>query len=1555
MPDPDAATLSIEPVISWPRDAAPGQRYLLTVDLRTSQRAEAWPFADEEVAFNCLLDALPLFTAQLLDDPVLVVHKFGGTYRPVRFLLTGRDLSPADTAGGVPDAIWLTLSTAWGVPVRTVRLPVRFAPGTGGGNWAGAGDVARLPLPPAVGPGPAERDAAEPDGDGADADETGTGGPGAAEGDATRPGTIAPDSAGPAARELAATEADSTDRAATGSPVLDYLTLGALRLVVEELEDITHWRWVLLDHATGDFLTDHEVYLDSKAWQFTAFADLPGYLLSQGMAPDRWGTPEASRIVTELGAWIGGQVLGPGADILAARGPVTVRVVIPPWARDLLFLPLELAHVNGAPLAAAGITLVTEYAPDAGPAAAGRRQPTHDRVEERFRELAAALAPGAPFPAEEQLARRYDATLAQVRRALADLVIEGIAERGREPVILATTSASGGKRAGDRLRVLALFSAPDRRSQVNLHRERRALARLAGRLAASGRAADIRVLQYGLTPAVLRDALAEAEGWDVVHIAGHGWPGELLLRTPAGESSPLSLADLAGLLEPGRDRIKLVTVSASAPAALDAAEEEVLRSVPDPAEVGSGATHAPAGIATAAAGTGIAHIAFSAPASGSPGVAGGDAQASGIAAVDLAWRLDCAVLAMRYPVADEFAAAYSEVLYELLVAEGQPLARAAGTTMRRLLGAVPALVTEEPGFPASCAAMPTLIGGRAASTVLAAPRNTRSAVTGALSGKMAGFPAEPERFVGRTGLLARASAALAAGSGQAGVLLTGPPGAGKTACALELAYSHEHAFDDLVWYRAPDEGGGDTASALADFAVILERHFPGLEPLRRLADPAEFQDLPRRLNDLAEDRRILIVIDNIESLLTEIGLWRDRRWGHVLEALSMHAGLGRVILTSSRLPAAQIPAVPSGLRIEQVGILSTDEALLLARELPRLRALIHVSLPGASEKAGNRLARDVLRFSRGLPLLLELANHMAADLRGLADLLLDGGHRWGDRRDRLTSGATAQTDDSQDALHAWVPAVTRALSTAGLELFWFACCAEAADRTETVIRLNWDSLWRRLHGDGPPPAWRGLLHTLAGQGLIAAAEGGRLEVHPSVAAIGASVAGPPFQRQVDETLGTFWLDVHRANEASRDDGRVFATNVVRPGLAALPYLLRAREWGLIASIAERVLDDDSTRGTAAALLPFLEQAAASDPRLMPVLIEVLAVLAPRAAETRARAGVQDAAARGDYPAATALLGQLIDLSVRSGQLEEALKLTEERESYAQRAGLASAHQFVIEVQRLQIFEAMGQAARVFAEIERLRDRIAAGAYDDAGPVPWDALELVLDAGRRAAVATSRWPEALDLNDALLTSRRDRGAPPGDIARTRFNSSMPLLELGRIDEARELLAQCGRVFRETGDSEGLGRVTGALAQVESRSGAHDAALSLARDALRYAYRAGEVQAIAAGYYGLGGYLRPAGQPGESLDCYLLSALIAALAGQGTEAEPLRAVASTLREWGESVPRPGNVARLCSELDFPGADPLRLLSTLAADPDAADAALRELIGRAEALAADPSADL
>lgn len=279
-----------------------------------------------------------------------------------------------------------------------------------------------------------------------------------------------------------------------------------LRLEARDYAGPARWRWVLTG-SDGAFIADHQVRLDETAWQFEAFGDLHHYL-SWHVAPDRRGTDDA-RIVAEVGAWITGQVLGPIAGELARRARkrhVTVLVTVPADAADLFSRPLELAHVDGQPLAAQDVTLVMQPAEHAA---------------------------GVP-------ARR------------------------------------------DRLRVLGLFSLPEGGRPLNLRRERQALVTLIGGIAATGKAADVRVLQYGVTRDLLRDVLAEAEGWDIIHISGHGAPGEILLETAEGRPDRVPTADLADLLLAARGHVRLVTVAACWSAAQAVADQRRRLGSPSP-------------------------------------------------------------------------------------------------------------------------------------------------------------------------------------------------------------------------------------------------------------------------------------------------------------------------------------------------------------------------------------------------------------------------------------------------------------------------------------------------------------------------------------------------------------------------------------------------------------------------------------------------------------------------------------------------------------------------------------------------------------------------------------------------------------------------------------------------------------------------------------------------------------------------------------------------------------------------------------------------------------
>jgi hypothetical protein len=154
----------------------------------------------------------------------------------------------------------------------------------------------------------------------------------------------------------------------------------------------------------------------------------------------------------------------------------------------------------------------------------------------------------------------------------------------------------------------------------------------------------------------------------------------------------------------------------------------------------------------------------------------------------------------------------------------------------------------------------------------------------------------------------------------------------------------------------------------------------------KIATPADLDRFLPRLRDLLQEKGLLLVLDNLETLLTPEGQWRDPRWAPLMDALISHDGESRVIRTS-RTPPAGLD--PNRVLVRSVHALSRDESVLLARELPHLRALLHsepepLRAPGSADPA---LGRRVLTLVQGHPKLLELADAAAADPARLASQL----------------------------------------------------------------------------------------------------------------------------------------------------------------------------------------------------------------------------------------------------------------------------------------------------------------------------------------------------------------------------------------------------------------------------------------------------------------------------------------------------------------------------------------------------------------------------------------
>ena len=320
------------------------------------------------------------------------------------------------------------------------------------------------------------------------------------------------------------------------------------------------------------------------------------------------------------------------------------------------------------------------------------------------------------------------------------------------------------------LRILAVFSTPSGGTALDLRRERRIMERLA---ASRPEAVDLHVVQYGSSPERLGALLADPRGWDIVHLAGHGGPGELVLETAAGDPRPVRSSELAGLLRPARPRLKLLITSWCSSAAdtalsmldLDPPDDLLPDSADSPVSVGL--------------------------------------------APRLATQLACTVLAMRHPIGDSLSSHLAEQFYsrlftsatepwEALIAQAVTHSLRTVTPLRPQWLASPVLFT--PPAPPQAPSPPASDRPPVTSQAKADEFLDRSDVGQSDSPSRSGFPLPEagEMFVGRVEALARA------GASDAAVLFTGMPGVGKTACALEMAYLRAGEYMRAVWYRADE-------------------------------------------------------------------------------------------------------------------------------------------------------------------------------------------------------------------------------------------------------------------------------------------------------------------------------------------------------------------------------------------------------------------------------------------------------------------------------------------------------------------------------------------------------------------------------------------------------------------------------------------------------------------------------------------------------------------------------------------------------------------------------
>jgi hypothetical protein len=1056
---------------------------------------------------------------------------------------------------------------------------------------------------------------------------------------------------------------------------------------------------------------------------------------------------------------------------------------------------------------------------------------------------------------------------------------------------------------GESLRILALFSVPPAGSPLNLRDERKHLQSLVSRLAAQGRAIELRTLQYGVTRKRLEQLLVEEEGWDIVHFAGHGTSGALLLERPDGAPDPVTPDAIACLLSASSARLKLVVLVACHSASASVGATLSWLGAPD-----------------------------------TPGVT--IAQAAGRVEQGLtqmpAWvlerGLDCAVLATRYAVDDQYATSFTNALYQRLLERGEPLPRAARIASEHALRAL-ARSRDASHRPLSMT-MPMLLGRHAAELTFAMRPHAHMAARD-VGPVVPPFAAEPRHFVGRVRAMTLASEALAENGTSRGVLFHGMAGAGKTACVVELAWHHLRAarFDQVVWYRAP-ELNTDASMTLSALALAIETQLPGIAMLHAVtSESALAQWLPVLRQTLARTA-VLIVLDNVETLLTASGHWCDQRWSMLMRAFHDHGGTSRVAMSSRLVPTG----MPASFVVLTVHALPLDETLLLIRELPNLRALLEGRSHSVRAARGRELLRDILRAVQGHPKLIEFAEQLAANPERLARRLrgIGGLERVdADAADAyLVRGETrCDVQEFLDQFDSWTRVLSRALSKSVRTVFRLLCALEPDDRRSAVVEANWEALCHQTSHGAPRIEMRAAIARLESCGLVELRAATKqcaqcvFAIHPEVVRVGRAEAGAQFQTRVDEVMVNYWYRVMRVTMDNAAPVANAGATIALAGWSAFPYLQRNGEWEIASQMVERVMRvDDSPRATAM-LLPVVTRMAAATAKTPRALItqSLLARVLNQAGLLREAVqrweAVLDAAERAENFTVAAPVCNDLANAWRSVNVEKALAYSKLHHRYASLAKTGAWSELSALGQQLQLLAQKAQYGEVLSRLPELRrGMIAAGKPGPLeGLLDWNVRAVIFDTASDAALqygraclaaamrlagsqaldwesrARAAWRDSLKYNGKARAAHRRRGALPLELARNRFNDNGPLIALARYSEAYAMLLECKDEFEKENAVAELGDLYSALSTLEQK---RECPPGPERDfeakALRYKYQGGDARHIAISHFNLANRYLAGGPTGDrEFEIGVAHRLAAALIRAATDPDRAGYYAATLK--------------------------------------------------------------
>ena len=665
------------------------------------------------------------------------------------------------------------------------------------------------------------------------------------------------------------------------------------------------------------------------------------------------------------------------------------------------------------------------------------------------------------------------------------------------------------------------------------------------------------------------------------------------------------------------------------------------------------------------------------------------------------------------------------------------------------------------------------------------------------------------------------------------LVLSGLPGAGKTALALALVHDAaiRQAYPDGVLWSGLGQAP-DLAARLGAWAVALGW------PLEALAGFPQLDDRARLLQAALSDRRLLLVLDDA---------WEAPH----ARALQLGGGeSGHLITTRSPALAAEL----AGGSACSVPELDRDAGRsLLGHFAP--------ALVEAQPQAAGRLVEAI----GGLPLALVLVGrHLRAEGRLAQPRRLDAAlQRLADPQARLELAETRPALQAQPSLPFEASITLRsvlALSETAL--------SRAARRALAALAVfppkpnSFSEAAALAVSNGDP----GDLDALLDAGLVEPLSGGRLTLHPIIADY---AAGRGEREGAARRMLTFFGSLPTARgEAlasfADDEANVFA---------ALS-LARQQAWADdLCGLAHAWLPYFEAAGLLLPALPFL-QAAVSAARTSGASRQALDDLARAElqlgryddAAAHAAAGLALARAAHDRGGECAGLKILGLAAAAQGEYRPALSLWEEGLKTAEAAGLAAeqtallANLGSILARQGDLEQAEARTRQALSRARALGDRhlegtllanmgvLAAqrGDLAQAEPLFLEALDLAQARGARrtmVALLTNLGTLAFDRGDeAAAAARFQEGLAIAREISDPAPQAQLLANLGRLAAARAALDEAEGLYKEgldlarrTGHRENLALLlinAGALARLRRRTGEArallDEALALARD-------------------------------------------------------------------------------------------------------------------------------